>query len=441
MEKSELKKIVLDEIERRKEEIVSLCRSIYEEPEEGFREFKTKEKLKSFFAKENIPYEEFSITGIKGKISGKGDINIGIFSEMDALFNPSHPDSKNGLVHACGHFAQIGYLLGVALGINRIKEHLSGNIFLFGTPAEEFIDLSFREKLKNEGKIRFFGGKQEMIREGVIKDVHIGIMAHGDSSYSGRYFTIRYRTNGFISKMIKFKGKPSHAGAEPEKGVNALHIMTLSINAINMLRERFKDKEHIRVHYISTKGGDSVNIIPDDVRMEMYVRGSSIDAILSVDKLVDRAIVGSSYALNGDVTIKTIPGYLPLIQNDCLSEIFKKNAEEFGIEVKERDFSGASTDMGDVSHLIPVIHPSFSGFSGDFHGDNFKMVDEEMALIIPAKVIAMTLIDLLYDGAKNAKKILDSFTPLLTRERYLSLMNGLERETTLSSEIHPKSDG
>ena len=439
MEKSELKKIVLDEIEKRKEEIISICRSIYNEPEEGFKEFRTREKIKSFFVKENIPYEEFSITGIKGILKGGGDINIGVFSEMDALFNPSHPDSKNGLVHACGHFAQIGYLIGVALGINRIRKYLSGNIFLFGTPAEEFIDLSFREELKRDGKIRFFGGKQEMIREGVIDDVHIGIMAHGDSSYRGRYFIVGYGTNGFVSKMIRFKGRPAHAGAEPEKGINALHMMTLSIDAVNMIRERFRDKDHIRVHYISTKGGDSVNVIPDDVRMEMYVRGASTNAILSVDKLVDRAILGSSYALGGDVNIKTIPGYLPLIQNKELSEIFKKNAEEIGIKVVERDFSGASTDMGDISHIIPVIHPSFSGFSGKFHGEDFKMVDEEMACIIPAKVIAMTIIDLLYDKAL-ARKIIENYKPLLTKEDYLSFMNKLERETS-SSEIYFKSDG
>lgn len=432
MEISELKNMALEEIDKRKKEILSLCKSIYDEPEEGFKEFETKKKIKSFFERENIPFEEgFSITGIKGILKGSGDINIGVFSEMDALFNSLHPDSKNGLVHACGHFAQVGYLIGVAIGINKIRKHLSGNIFLFGTPAEEFIDLSFREKLKNEGKIRFFGGKQEMIRGGVIDDVHIGIMAHGDSSYSGRYFTIGYRTNGFVSKMIRFKGKPSHAGAEPEKGINALHMMTLSIDAINMLRERFKDKDHIRVHYINTKGGDSVNVIPHDVRMEMYVRGANIDAILSVDKLVDRAIFGSSYALGGDVVIRTIPGYLPLIQNEHLSGVFKRNAEELGFKVIERDFSGASTDMGDISHLIPVIHPSFSGFSGKFHGEDFKMVDEEMACIIPAKVIAVTLIDLLSHDGRLAREIIENHKPLLTKEKYLSLMKGFERETSL----------
>lgn len=426
---------VLDEIERRKEEIISLCKSIYNEPEEGFREFKTREKIKNFFKKEGIPFEEgFAITGIKGILEGEGNINIGVFSEMDALFNPSHPDSKNGLVHACGHFAQIGYLLGVAIGLNNVRKNLFGNVFLFGVPAEEFINLSFREKLKKEGMIKFFGGKQEMVKEGILDDVHIGIMAHGDSEKEGRYFTVGYRTNGFVSKMIRFTGKSSHAGAEPEKGINALHMMTLSIDAINMLRERFKDKDHIRVHYISTKGGDSVNIIPDDVRMEMYVRGASIDSILSVERSVDRAISGSTFALNGNAKIKTIPGYLPLIQNELLTELFKRNAEEIGIEVFEKDFSGASTDMGDVSHIIPSIHPSFSGFSGKFHGEDFKMVDKEMACIIPAKVISLLILDLLSDEGKLAKKVIEESRLPLTKERYLSLLKNFERE-----EDFPKS--
>lgn len=427
MEKIDLKKIALDEIEKRKGEIISICKSVYDEPEEGFREFKTREKIKKFFKREGILFEEFGITGIKGRIEGNGDINIGIFSEMDALFNPSHPNSRNGLVHACGHFAQIGYLLGVAIGMKKIHKFLSGNIILFGTPAEEFINLEFRGNLKEEKKIEFFGGKQEMIREGVLDDVHIGIMAHGDSSSEGRYFTVGYSTNGFLSKMVKFKGRSSHAGAEPEKGVNALHMMTLSIDAINMLRERFRDEDHIRVHYISTKGGDSVNIVPDDVRMEMYVRGANLDAILSTNRLVDGALIHSSLALGGEVEIKTVPGYLPLIQNPTLTELFKRNAEELGITVIKKDFSGASTDMGDVSHLIPSIHPSFSGFSGDFHGKDFKMVDEEMALIIPAKAISMTIIDLLYHKGDIAKKIVGDFKPPLTKKKYLSLMRKIDK--------------
>ncbi len=205
---------------------------------------------------------------------------------------------------------------------------------------------------------------------------------------------------------MQFIGKEAHAGLCPENGVNALNAASLALMAINSIRETFKDSDCIRVHPIITKGGDLVNIVPADVRLEAYVRGRSIEAIKDANYRVNRAIKGAAYAIGAQAVIEDIPGYLPVRQNAEMSELFRDNAcSLFDSPVVEtEEMGGASSDIGDVSSIMPTIQPTLGGFAGGFHSQHLRVVDKNKAYIAPAKAMAMTAVDLLYDGAKRQRK-------------------------------------
>lgn len=418
MTKEQLKELVLQAIEENKEEFISIGKEIFQNPELGFKEENTAKIVKDTFSKLNIPFEsEIALTGVMGSLKGKNaNVNVAVMGELDAVVCPLHPfaNKQSGGAHSCGHFAQITHLLAVATAFAKtgVMDYLNGDITFIAVPAEEFVELEFREKLQAEGKIEFFGGKQEFVRLGKMDHIDMCMMAHA-SNLPGRTIELKQNTAGFIGKLIQFDGKEAHAGAAPHLGVNALNAATLGLMAIHAQRETFEDKDSIRVHPIITKGGDLVNIVPADVRMETYVRGNNIDSVVKASKKVNRALEGAAYSVGAQVTIKEIPGYLPLIQSEELTDVFRPNVE--ALVGKENVIDGepiaGSSDTGDIGALMPMVQLSTSGFEGGFHSKDFSMVDEEMSLIIPAKAMAMTLIDLLYDGASVAKKIKDNYQP------------------------------
>ncbi|HET6316631.1 MAG TPA: peptidase dimerization domain-containing protein [Chloroflexota bacterium] len=126
--------------------------------------------------------------------------------------------------------------------------------------------------------------------------------------------------NGLVAKRARFIGRASHAGAAPERGINALNAATLALQAIHMQRETFRDEDHVRVHPILTRGGDSINVVPADVRLETFVRGATFEAIAEAALKVDRALRAGALSVGGEVVIETLPGYLPLIVDPAMSE-------------------------------------------------------------------------------------------------------------------------
>lgn len=189
---------------------------------------------------------------------------------------------------------------------------------------------------------------------------------------------------------------------------------------IHAQRETFRDEDGIRVHPIITKGGDLVNIVPADVRMETYVRGKSMQAVLDANEKVNRAIRGAAYAVGAQTEIRESPGYLPLRQNKGMTELFVGNIA--GLVGESNIFyppdSGGSTDMGDLSEIMPAIHPYIGGVAGAAHSRDFTIVDEEAAYIHPAKAMAMTVVDLLCDGAQAANAVCEQYTPGYTPKSY-----------------------
>ena len=435
MEKEKLKESALRGIEGEKEKIIGWAKAIAARPELGYKETQTAELIRSAFEALGLPTRGgIAVTGVEavleGKCPGPGLLFMG---EMDAVVNRDSPaaDPLTGAAHLCGHHLQVGIMLGAALGLIRAgaRDHLSGKVFFLGTPAEEFIEIEERLRMREQGKIRFLGGKQELVRLGYLKGKDLCVLVHAHSGLGQRKMLFGGRSNGFLAKSIRFHGKPAHAGVSPHEGINALNAACLAILNIHAQRETFREDDKIRVHPILTKGGDVVNVVPYDVRMETYVRGCRLEAIADANRKVDRALRAGADAVGATVSIKNIPGYLPLIQDPLLSEIARANAVAIAGEegVGAGGFEGGSTDMGDLSHLIPTIQPYSGGIRGLVHAADFEVADYEAAVIYPAQVMAMTVIDLLYGGAEEGLRVIRSFKPSLSAEAYLGLLEKLEQ--------------
>ena len=430
--KEELKQLAINAIDNRREDIYKIGDSIFEEPELGFKEFKTAAKIKEVLDELKVQYEDkIAITGIKAKLKGKeSKYNVGIMGELDSVVSPMHPyaDKETGAAHCCGHNAMIAGLIGVlyALKDTNIMEDLAGDVSLLAVPAEEYVELAYRNELIKEGKIGFLGGKQEFIRLGVFDDIDMNLMQHTFSSENEGNDLIKASAaatnNGFIGQEIHFIGKESHAGGAPHKGINALSAANLALAAINAQRDTFKESDYIRVHPIITKGGDLVNTVPANVRVETYVRGSNIEGIQDAAEKVTRSWKAGAMAMGAEVEIKTMPGYLPDKPDENLIDVIYDNEVLiFGKEhvVKDSGHFTGSSDVGDVSSILPTIQASIGGVKGDFHSETYEMVDRDIAYLGAAKVLTLSIIDLLYDDASLAKKVVEEFEPIYTKEEYL----------------------
>jgi len=433
----ELKKAVIEKIDENRERIIEIGGSLYAHPELGYKEVFATDFVSGEMEKLGLEVNRnIAVTGCSAQINkDKKGPSIALMGELDAVICWEHPDSdkETGAVHACGHNIQVAVMLGTAIGLieSGIPEYLDGSITLMGVPSEEYVEIEYRSSLADKGKIRFFGGKQELIYRGLLDDIDISMMVHSlDISSSGKKVLVGPQGNGFVGKQIRFKGKEAHAGAAPHEGINALNAAVLAMNNIHAQRETFPDEEKIRVHPVITKGGDIVNIVPADVRMESYVRGRTTDGILDANKKVTRAIQAGAMAVGAQVNIKDIPGYLPLLKNTELDECFKENAQVFvrKDEIQDGASFAGSFDIGDISHIMPVLHPLIGGVRGNIHTREFMMDDPELAYIIPAKVMAMTIIDLLQDGAEKAKRIISAYKPKMSKESYIEFMNSVSKD-------------
>ena len=263
-----------------------------------------------------------------------------------------------------------------------------------------------------------------MLKVGAFDDVDMAMMCHSASTPDPNMIALA-GANGFVGKLINFKGKDAHAGGAPHLGINALNAATLGLMAIHAQRETFQDKDSIRVHPIITKGGDLVNIVPSDVRMETYVRGAEVDAIVDASKKVNRALEGAAMSVGASVEITEIPGYLPLYNNDEFADVILDNL--CGIVKPEHIIrmpgGGGSTDMGDICAVMPGVHLCMGGFSGGAHQPDFVISDEEAAYISPAKIMACTVIDLLADDAAKAEEICANYKPKFTKQGYVEFWN------------------
>ena len=439
-DQEELKREVCDAINAHREQILGVGESIMDSPELGFREVRTAKLVSDCFDLVGLPYDDgLALTGVKAVLrGGRPGPTVALMGELDALLVPDHPraDPDTGAAHACGHNAQIAGLMGAALGLSAAKtaEHLAGNVVFFAVPAEEYVEIDYRLGLVKQGKTSFLTGKQELIGLGHFDDVDLAIMIHSSSpEFLDGAMGVSASSNGFLAKNIRFVGRAAHAGVAPEQGINALSAATLALSAINAQRETFRDEDCVRVHPIITKGGELVNIVPAEVRMETYVRGRTAEAILDASRKVDRALRGAAVALGCTVEIETLPGNLPLRNDPRLTELFRHNAEQiFGEDgFQEYPHAGGSTDAGDLSQLMPLLHPMMTGAKGNVHSAAWDIADHDAGYMAPAKTLTMMVIDLLSDGAALAREILKQHRPAMTKEEYLQQQSAVFRTETI----------
>ena len=434
----ELKARVCRCIEAHADEIIALGEDIRVHPELGFKEQRTAALVAQYLARLGVPHQTgLALTGVKGVLRGAQEgVTVAYLAELDSVLVRGHPDAdpQTGAAHACGHNAQVANLIALAWGLveSGAMAELDGQIALMAVPAEEYVELEYRRGLREAGEIEFVGGKPELIRLGAFDDVQLALMTHQASRKEGGRFSGGGPSNGCVAKLIRYRGKAAHAGGSPHEGINALKAAMIGLQAIDSLRETFKDEDHIRVHPIITKGGELVNVIPAEVCLETYVRGASVEAIVAAAAKVDRCLQAGAWALGATVQITTLPGYLPKIVHPGLGEVYKANALALVGEEGwwAPTFSGGSTDMGDLSHIMPALETSANGCAGQGHGADFRIADAELAYIAPAQVAAMTLIDLLGNGGARAGEILAGYTPAFTKEGYLEFMRGLTQDVT-----------
>jgi len=430
MNKVAIKKKVLAEIDRRADEIIDYANAIWRYPELGFKEFKTAELTEKKYEEMGWRYDkEIAITGSKAYLKGDGSRpTVGIVGELDALHIPIHPEAHaiSGNVHACAHHSQMAAMLGAGYGLDIVKEYLAGEVIMVAVPAEEYIEIEYRNRLREEGKLEFFGGKQEFIRLGATNDIDIALGCHNAADQQ-ELVGVGGSNNGMIGKLVHYIGREAHAGGSPHKGINALNAAMVGLMGIHANRETFKEEDTIRVHPIITKGGEIVNNVPADVHIESYVRGSNVPAIIDANKKVNNALRAGAMAVGAKVEIYDHPGYMPYTRDAELDKVLINACTEYvgADQLKHRGHSTGSTDMGDISCIMPTTSIGMGGTEGPGHSRDFKITDSVRQYIVPAKALAVTVVDLLYDDAIAAKKVIDGFVPTIKRDEYSDFMRKL----------------
>ncbi len=410
--------------------ILDTERYIWKNPETGYKEFKTSAYMEKAFT--DLGYEITKADGITGFYTvidtGRPGPTLLILGELDSIICPAHPDADpvTGAVHSCGHNAQSAALVGVAAALKEegALDGLCGKIMLCSVPAEELLEIEYRMGLMKEGKISYFGGKTEYLYRGYFDEVDLSFMMHTSSS-----FLLTGGSVGCLAKRITYRGVAAHAGGAPWAGKNALYAATCGINAANAIRETFAESDIIRFHPIITNGGDMVNAIPEIATMESYVRGSNFEGIAKSNKRINKALIGAALSMDVNVDITDMPGYAPLNDDLTLMNIAKEVFDEcfpdkeIGIDHK---MGSGSTDMGDLSCVMPVIHAYAGGATGRSHGNNYYISDPEDACVNSAKWQLALMHTLLKDNAAKAKEVIaKANVPFESKEKYFEYVNSL----------------
>src|SRR5215470_16788876 len=435
MTREELKTKVYAAIDARAEAIVGIGERIRRHPELGFKEHRTARLVDEALRALGLGTRTgLASTGVRAELAGRrSGPTFAILGELDGLVVAGHPeaDPASGAAHACGHNAQIAGLMGAAMGLVAAgaMEHLAGSVVLFAVPAEEGGDLEWRVAERAAGRLELLGGKQELLRLGHFDDVDLAMMIHTSSRAEDGKAGVPRSNNGRVGKTVRYVGRAAHAGGAPHAGVNALYAAHIGLMAINAVRETFRDDDTIRVHPILTHGGSQVNVIPGEARIETYVRGRTLEGVLDANAKVDRALRAGALALGAEVEIETLPGYLPLRTDATMARLFRRNADTlFGAgECREAGHRAGSTDMGDLSQVIPVLHPYMGGARGTGHAADYQIVDRHLAYVMPARAMAAMAVDLLLNDAAEAKEVVARAVPGMTRSAYVEFQRSVRR--------------
>jgi amidohydrolase len=370
---NDYKKFIFSEVERQSDKLWGISTALFNEPEIAFKEFKACQLLCEFLSQSGFSLEKNLAgldTAFRASIGDHTGPTIAILAEYDALA---------GLGHACGHNLIASAAVGAGMALATVNASLPGQIQVIGTPAEEG-----------------GGGKILLAQAGVFKTVDAAMMFHP----AGKNMVMRPSLASSRLKL-EFHGKASHAAAAPEEGINALDAVILTFNNINALRSTLGPKD--RIAGVITRGGQAANIIPAYCASEFSIRSlSAKHRDVLVNKVIACAQAGAQ-AVGCRLEYQVSPGYQDIIPNHILAGLFKSNLETLGRTIVDPDPNErmGSTDMGDVSHLVPSIHPYLSIAPETVAGHTLEFKQYcisdagKSAMLDAAKAMAMTAVDLL----------------------------------------------
>jgi len=381
MEKEKLKASVTGEIGALRHQLSQIALKIHANPELGFQEVKAAEWLTQFLEENGFSIERTICrlpTAFKASY-GKGKPAIAILAEYDAL-----PD----LGHACGHNLIATCAIGAGVASKRAIDQFGGSILIIGTPAEEI-----------------HGGKAIMANRGAFNNLDVAMMAHPSIRDVA---TTRALANQTLE--VEFFGKEAHAAARPEAGINALEAMLLSFAAINSLRQHIKSTA--RIHGIITHGGKAANIVPAYSAGSFKVRAADDAYLDELKQKVLNCFIGAATATGARLEYKWGEGRYATMRNNLhLARLFKQNMESLGRKVRlsvPSDGSG-STDMGNVSQIVPSIHPGVAIAEKEVvgHSPELALAAASEAgikgMLDAAKALAMVVVDLVTNPEIVAK--------------------------------------
>lgn len=420
---------ILSIIDAHADQLQELAQDLFMHPEQGYYEYRTAQVVADFLKDLGLETKEgLAITGMKATI-GKGEgPNVALIGELDAVGCASHPcASDKGFAHACGHYAQITCMLGAALALSdpEVAATLDGTATIFAVPAEEFQDASVKNGLDPKHDIHCMGGKCELLRRGDFDEIDMAITTHAlmvDRDSDADLMLGNNACTGFVGKTVIMHGKAAHAAAAPHAGINALNAASLGMSALGMIRETFQEKDCIRVHPFFKKGGEVINVVPSEVIVDMMVRANNQKAIEATSEKVDNCFKGAAMAIGCEAEIINAQGYLPCPER-LPDQVMWDAAAALGDGVKVAPIhtgvcNTASTDVGDLFAVMPVLNFTFGGSTGALHSKDYRITNPEVAHILPAKMMALLTYRLLKDGAVEAKKIIDEYEADYTKDEY-----------------------
>lgn len=416
---TEKQKQIVQNVDAYRQQILEAERWLWAHPQTGYTEWEAHEYLAEKFAALGYALHcAGDIPGFYADIeTGKPGPKLCIMGELDALDIANHPESVNGMAHCCGHHAQGAALLGVAAALQApgALEGLCGSIRLMAVPAEEMIQLAFREELRKKGVIHYLGGKVEFLYRGYFDGVDLALMVHGGNCGKNIDFSCGLGSNGCVAKTIRYKGKSAHAGGAPQNGVNAQYAAMLGLQACNALRETFPDGDSIRFHPIMMGVNCAVNIIPDEMRIESYVRARTIEAIVRENKKINRALAGGALAMGAGVELHDRPGYFPEYHDPAYMKLVEQCCRDLvgaeHVSFNPTGWSTGSSDFGDLTAVMPGVQFTATGAAGTGHGIDYRVADADRLCCNSAKAQLFVADALLSDGAKRAQEIIAGYQP------------------------------
>ena len=316
--------------------------------------------------------------------------------------------------------------MAAALKEKDVLSSLCGKIRLCAVPAEEFLEIEYRLSLKEQGLIEYLGGKCEFLRRGYFDGVDLALLIHAGDNFCAEKGMI-----GFLAKRVTYKGVASHAGGAPWHGTNALYAANCGLNAVNALRETFRDCDLVRWHPIITKGGSVVNVIPEETTIESQLRARSFEAIERENKKIDRALIGGALSFGANIEITDVAGYSPFLNDEGLLLVADEALKALYPDKKLSVYDGYATgcsDMGDLACIMPVLMAYTGGARGGAHTKDFQIVDPVLACVDGAKWQLAMLTLLLGEGGRRAKEIIKAYRPRFeSKEEFLAYQSSRQR--------------